>query len=168
MDLFNEFIDKKQREARRHLGIIKTILEGVGMKIQDYRDDPEPYIYVESPDAISFGGIRVYKIADRIAFRVQREQKTHPYGKAYILDLEEMFSDYMGDNLKQEEAGKKVMRALVSEIKQFFEKTKNAEQKIKRGEFDRDGYVDGIMLRNTGTDYANQITGPGYGSSAGR
>lgn len=167
MEIFNEFIDKKQREARRHLHILRQILENHKLKVEDYRDDEEPYIYVKAPDSLSFGGIRIYKVANQVAFRIQREQKTHPYGKAYSLDIEDMFSDYMSDNIEEEEAGKKVMKSLVQEVQQFFEKSKNAEQKIKRGEFDRD-FLDGIVLRNTGTDYANQVTSPGFGSASGR
>jgi hypothetical protein len=164
MDKFVEFVDKKQREANEQLGIVKKILEQQKLQVKDFRDDAEPYIFVLNPGGgLSFEGIRIYKIGNTLAYRVQREDRTHPYGKPYNLDLQEMFSDYMSENMKHEEAGKKVARALVHEIVDFFKKSSEAEKEIASGEFDEP--LDQAAVRSTtGTDYSSKV-GAQWGSS---
>jgi hypothetical protein len=165
MEKFIEFIDKKAREAKMQLSIIKKILEQHHLSVKDFTDEDEPYLYVTNPGGgLSFDGIRIYKIGNTLAYRVQREDKTHPYGKSYNLDLQEMFSDYMSDNMKQEEAGNKVARAVVHEIVNFFKKSSEAEKEISSGEFDEP--IDKAAIRSTsGTDYSSKVLGPGFGSS---
>jgi lipoate-protein ligase A len=145
------------------------MFETNGLHVKNYINDDEPYIYVLAPNkSLSFEGIRIYQIGGNIAFRVQREDTTHPYGKAYLLDVEDMFSDFMSENIKQEEAGKKVIKSVVSEVKSFFEKSLSAEKEFQQGQFDVMGDLDQTIAPTTGTDYANKVTSPGFGSSAGR
>jgi hypothetical protein len=54
-------------------------------------------------------------------------EKTHPFGKAYQLNLEEMFGDLLADHRNPEEAGKQVIKAVTEEVKKFFDKTASAE-----------------------------------------
>jgi len=168
MDTFVEFVDKKQREAKEQLSIVRKILEKNQLSVKDFTENTEPYIYVTNPGGgLSFEGVRVYKIGNTLAFRVQREATTHPYGKAYNLDLQEMFSDYMSNNMKYEEAGHKVARAVVHEIINFFKKSSDAEKEIANGEFDEPG--DPLTIRSTsGTDYSNKVMGAQWGSSQTR
>jgi hypothetical protein len=169
MDQFIEFVSKKDRDSKTQLGIVKKILEKHNLQVKDFREDSEPYIFVLNPGGgLSFDGIRIYKIGGTLAFRVQREDRTHPYGKSYNLDLQEMFSDYMSENMKHEEAGNKVARALVHEISDFFKKSSQAEKEIANGEFE-DGALDQAAIRSTtGTDYSSKVLGAGFGSSNGR
>lgn len=151
--LFREFVDHKERENRRHLKIIKKLLEAKDFKVKGYVETDDPYIFVASTNKkTSFNGIRVYHIGSQIAFRVQNEADTHPYGKAYPLDIEEMFNDLLSDN-KPKEAAQKVMTEVVREIKRFFDSSAKAE-----GEFeDATDPLDRLITKSTGTDYSNNL-----------
>jgi len=151
---FLEFVDRKQREAVKHLGLMEKLFQKSGMQISSFLEDEDPYIFVKSPtDRLSFDGVRIYEIGGVIAYRVQREQKTEPFGKSYLLDVEDMFNDFMSENMKEEEAGEKVIESVVSEIKKFFDKSAKAEQElIDNGQ---DGA--GIILKTGGTDYSSTV-----------
>jgi len=164
MKTFGEFIDKKGRAAKKELGIIKKTLEKDGMTVEDFLEDEDPYIYIRSAGGLSFDGIRVYKIGNNIAYRVQKEDKTHPYGVAYPLDMEDMFNDLISDNIGEEKAGREVMESIANEIKKFFQKSADAEKEIRASEFDKQKDPMGRAMQrsasvrsSTGTDYANLI-----------
>ena len=151
---FLEFIDRKQREGKKHLKLIEKVLRKGGMEVYSHLEDEDPYVFVKSTnDKLSFDGIRIYEIGDMITYRVQKEEKTHPYGKAYLLDIEDMFNDYMSENMKEEEAGKHVMKSLVEELKKFFSKSAKAEQELKNS----DQAGTGLIIKSGGTDYSNTI-----------
>src|ERR1017187_6959111 len=103
MRSFNEFVDKKTREAKKQLGIIEKVLHKNGLKVKSHLNDgTDPYVFIEDPTKqLSFGGVRIYKIGDSISFRVQKEEKTHPYGKAYQLDIEGMYKDLTSDDVTE-------------------------------------------------------------------
>lgn len=155
---FLEFVDRKQREAVKHLGLMEKLFQKSGMQISAHLNDEDPYIFVKSPDGrLSFDGVRVYEIGGMMAYRVQREQKTEPFGKAYLLDVEDMFNDFMSENMKEEDAGQKVIESVISEIKKFFVKSAKAEQElIDNGQ---DGA--GIILKTGGTDYSSSVINKG-------
>src|SRR3990167_10870428 len=93
---FNEFTDRKVRESKRQLILLKKLFEKQGMKVTAQLDDDHPYVFLHTPDQqVSFEGVRIYKLGGTLAYRVQKQAQTQPYGKAYSLDLEEMFEDYM-------------------------------------------------------------------------
>ena len=157
---FTSFVDKKMREGRRQLGLVKRILERQGMTVSEHLKEDSPYIFIKSPTkSLSFDGIRIFKpAADLMAFRVQKMEDTQPYGKAYPLDLEEMFDDYMGDNYKPEEAAHQIMQAVTEEITKFFTKRADAENDIRNAELDQNSDGLGkIMVRTTGTDYSSLV-----------
>jgi hypothetical protein len=157
---FVEFVDKKMRENRRHLGLVKKILEQNGMKVTDHRQEDDPYIFVNNTEkTMSFDGIRIYKIGDIMAYRVQKQENTHPYGRAYPLDLEEMYEDYMADDFKEEEVAKQIVQSVAEEMKKFFKKSAEAENDIRSAELDQnqDG-MGKIIVRTTGTDYSNMVS----------
>lgn len=157
---FGEFLDKKKRESIRQLKILHKLLEHTGLKVDSFvhADDPveEPYIYCYNPSRnASFDGIRIYKVGSQLAFRVQKESKTHPYGSAYPLNIEEMFNDFMTDEgVDEGKAGSRVIEYVGKEIKRFFEKSIEAEKDDRQGEIDGMGDV---MMRTTGTDYSALI-----------
>jgi hypothetical protein len=154
MPLFREFIDSKQRDAIKHLKLLEQVFKQSNVKVQNFVDEEEPYIFVYSPDdKLSFDGIRVYEIGESIAFRVQKEPETHPYGKAYQLNLEEMFNDFMSDNMKEENAGKKVIKSVVEEVKKFFRKSADAEADME----EENPSGNQIQLRTGGTDYSSLV-----------
>ena len=76
-----------------------------GEDIGDHLKEEDPYLYVHNKNEnLSFNGVRVYKIGDIMAYRIQKEEKTHPYGKAYLLDVENMFNEFLEDMEEKEEA----------------------------------------------------------------
>lgn len=158
---FREFVDKRTREARKQLATIKRILENGGFGVNDFTMDEDPYIFAKNPAGnLPFDGVRIYRIGDEIAYRVQKEEKTHPYGKAFGLDIEEMFNDLISDEgMTEQKAGKEVMKAVQEEIRQFFNKNAEAEKEFRAGDFDFGGDPSGhvTVSSSTGTDYSNTI-----------
>jgi hypothetical protein len=131
MKTFNEFVDHKTREARKHLGIIKKVLEAHGKHVADHRDEEEPYIFLRGEGGSSFDGVRIYNIAGSIA-------------------------------------GKKVMKAITEEFDNFFQKSAEAEEELKQGEFDHPVDPMGrVAVKTTGTDYANQVQGWTHSTTSG-
>ncbi len=158
---FKTFVDKKQRESKRQLGLVKQILERQGMAVTSHLDDDDPFVFIKSPTkSLSFDGIRIFKPAsDIMAFRVQKQEDTAPYGKSYLLDLEEMFNDYMGDDYKPEDAAQQCIQAVTEEVKKFFKKSVDAENDIRNAELDQDKDGMGkILVKSSGTDYSNNIS----------
>jgi len=157
---FGDFIDKKQRDAMKQLKLIEQLLTLQGFKVDDFMTEgheDDPYIFVSNPSKnTSFDGVRIYKIGDIIAFRIQKESETHPYGNAYTLDIERMFDDLMSEEEMDEiKAGKLVMKAVAKELKSFFDKSQEAEDESRSG--DVMSGDDNVMIRSTGTDYSSQI-----------
>jgi hypothetical protein len=157
---FGDFLDKKKREGVKQLRVLHKLLERNGMKVESFIEandpDAEPYIYCYNPSRNgSFDGIRIYRIGEQLAFRVQKESKTHPYGSAYPLDIEEMFNDFLTDaKVDEQKAGEKVIEYVGKEIKRFFEKCIKAERDIRDASIEDMG---NILVKTTGTDYSALI-----------
>lgn len=140
---FGDFVDKKKRESIRQLGLVKKMLEHSGLKVDNFlesEDVSEPYVFCHNPSRNgSFDGVRIYKIGGELAFRIQKESKTHPYGSAYPLPIESMFNDFLSDDgMDESKAGKKIIEAVNKEIKQFFEKSVEAEKEVRKTEIESD------------------------------
>lgn len=132
---FSSFLDRKQQKARKELKIVGELLERGGFQVECFIKSEEPYIYVKSDtDGLPFEGVRVYKVGDQIAYRIQRENKTEPYGSAYSLDLEEIFGELITD-MSEEKAAKKIGEAVVEEFKNFFKKSVEAQDRLNSSEF---------------------------------
>lgn len=156
MKKFFEFLDKKEREAKHQLKIIEKILGGHGFVVKDHISNDDPYVFVYNPKKNTFfDGIRIYKVGNQLSFRVQKEEKTHPFGKAYPLAIEDMFTDLVSD-FKPEHAGKKIIEAVVTEVKKFFLKSSEAEKDIRDKQFDSDPFGK-VQVRSSdyGMDYSN-------------
>jgi hypothetical protein len=157
---FGDFIDKKQRDAMKQLKLIEQVLTKHGFQVDDFMTEgheDDPYIFVSNPNKnTSFDGVRIYKIGDIIAFRIQKESETHPYGNAYTLAVEKMFDDLMSeDEMDEIKAGKLVMKAIAKELHSFFDKSEQAEDESRAGEIDMSN--DNVMVRSTNSDYSSQI-----------
>lgn len=156
-------MDKKRREGLKQLSLLKQLLERTGMKTESFLDNgevDEPYVFCWSPSGgSSFGGIRIYKLGNQIAFRVQKENKTHPYGSAYPLNVEEMFNDFISEEqVDEKKAGDMVIEHVAKEIKNFFEKSLNAERDEREGLIDKEKEAAGsVLVRSTGTDYSSLV-----------
>jgi len=154
MQRFVEFVDRKQRESRRQLRIVKKMLESGDLEVKGHLDSDDPFVWVKAKDKkLPFEGIRVYQVGDQIAFRVQNLEGTEPYGRAYPLNIEQMFNDFMGENIGEEKAGKKVIEAVVNEVKKFFRKSAEASEEIRTGQ--KDGV--GTIVKTGGSDYSAMV-----------
>lgn len=155
---FHEFVDRKKRECRKHLALLKKLFEKTGFRVIERLEDDDPYIYVKNTSKnVSFDGVRVYKLGDTVAYRVAKQEQTHPYGKAYMLAVEDMFDDFISE-YDEGEAIKMVVTEVSKEMKKFFTKSEEAEYELNTTQFDRGIAGQGqIMLRGGGTDYSNQV-----------
>lgn len=158
---FGDFVDKKKRESIRQLRLLKQVLESHGLKVENFlnADDDDPYVFCYSPSKSgSFDGIRIYKIGDQLAFRIQKENRTHPYGKAYPLPIEDMFHYFLSDDdVDQTKAGKKVIDSVVKEVRRFFDKSIEAERDERHKDIDQDNPEGNVLVRTTGTDYSSLV-----------
>ncbi len=157
---FGDFIDKKQRDSLKQLKLIEQLLASQGFNVDDFLkegNEEDPYIFVYNPNKnTSFDGVRIYKIGDVIAFRIQKESETHPYGEAYSLDIEKMFDDLMSEEeMDQINAGKLIIKAVAKELKSFFAKSEEAESDSRMGMITQP--EDSAVIRSTGTDYSSLI-----------
>jgi hypothetical protein len=151
---FREYIDRKSRQARKQLQTTKKVLEQNNFQVDDFSSEDDPYIFLHSPDAsLTFGGVRIYPIAEKLAYRVQKAAETYPFGAAYDLDMEAMYADLMADNVDEKEAAQKIIESVGEEFKKFFEKSKKAEQKVAANG------ITPIMARPNVNDYGNTIYG---------
>lgn len=158
---FGEFVDKKKRDAISQLRLVKKMLESHGFKVEDFlnsnEDDHYIFCHGDRHDG-GFDGIRIYKIGNDIAFRVQKESKTHPYGSAYLLPIETMFHDFLTDeNVDQKKAGEMVIEAVGKEVRKFFEKSAKAAKEYRSDMLASDP----VMVRSSGTDYSALIFNKG-------
>lgn len=157
MKRFKEFLDKKSRSAKKELSIVKKVLEHEGLSATDHLDADDPFVFVRNTSGkLSFEGIRIYKIGNDLAYRVQKEEKTHPYGKAYSLGIEEIFEDLISE-MDEEKAGKQVMKALAEELKSFFKKSSEAEKQLRSSEMNNRNGNSPVSVRDMGTDYSNTV-----------
>jgi len=158
---FKEFVNKKDREANHQLKIIKKLLEKAGFTVEAFlENEDDPYVFLNTnDDQLSFDGVRIYKLGDVMAFRVQKEKDTHPYGKAYQLDIEAMFNDMMSESGSEKKAGEEVIESVADEFKRFFKKSRTAEKDLKSAEVEQER-EDGngkVLVRNNTLDYASMV-----------
>lgn len=154
---FSDFVDRKERTSRKHLELVKQMLEQSGFRIVDkMKTRNEPHLFVFNPqNNLSFDGVRVYEIGGDIAYRIQKEATTEPFGKAYPIPVEKMFEDLMGeDDMDDEQIGKEIIKSVISELKEFFEKSYDAERKGPPAQ----DPLGKVHMRTSGTDYANNVT----------
>lgn len=161
MRSFRDFYENKVRQSIKQLNIVSQVLEKAGFKVDTFLGEQfdEPYIYVYNPNQnTTFHGVRMYKIGDKIAYRVQRESKTHPYGNAYSLEVELMFDDLMEEGeSKPEDIGGKVLQMVAQELHTFFEESAKAEKPNAENEKDLDG-MGSVHIRNPlGGDYSSMV-----------
>lgn len=154
---FKEFIDKKKRESIRQLRTVKKVLDHGGFTTEAYFTKDDPYLFVYSNnDQLTFAGVRVYKIGDTLAYRIQKDKETHPYGNAYSLNIEEMYNDLISENGNEQEAGERIISAITAEFISFFKKSGEAEEELSQDDVDSYGKV----VSNSGVfDLSTNVSG---------
>jgi hypothetical protein len=162
MRSFRDFYENKVRLAMKHLNILSKVMEHSGFKVDSFLNEQfeEPYIFIYNPNSnTSFQGVRVYKIGDKIAYRIQRENQTHPYGNAYSLEVELMFDDLVEEGEDPKHVGSKVMEIITKEFRAFFDESAKAEK--ERNVADQGAENDAlgsVHIRNPlGGDYSSMV-----------
>jgi imidazoleglycerol phosphate dehydratase HisB len=158
---FLEFVDHKEREGKRHLKILHKLFQSEDFETKEHINNDDPYIFITNPlKNASFDGIRIYEIGSTLAFRIQKEENCHPFGRAYQLDVEEMYSDLLTDHHKAEDAGKALVKMIAEEIKLFFNRQAKAENELKdifKGSDPKTPF-NRVAVKSQGMDYANLVT----------
>jgi len=162
MKNFLEFVNVKDDQKVENLELLTTILRNDGLKVHEFLDNhKEPYIYVFNPlDDLSFQGVTVYKKGDILAFRAQRYQDSQPYGSAYNIDMQGIYDDLLYKENDKKKALGIICKKLCKNMRDFFRKSKKAEDEVLKSQLRSPEDSDGagqIIIRNTGTDYSNQI-----------
>lgn len=152
---FSAFVDKKTNKARRELEVVRDVLKEAGVKVEDFLKDEDPYLFVPSnKQSLDFGGIRIYKVGNNMAYRIQNEDKTEPYGASYSMNIEGMFEDLISD-MGEDKAAEEVKKAIVEEINNFFTKSLEAQDELSSSGFDPHSKI--MMVPGRSTDIANMM-----------
>lgn len=155
--LFKDFMKNKDRIGQKYLKILENVLKQGGLKVENFLDTEEPYLFVYSNKDLSFDGIRLYKIGDVIAYKTQKENNTHPYGQPYLLNVEDIFNDLISDDKEPEKAGDLTAKYLVEELNKFFSKSFDAEENNNDSQISRADSLGRVVIDASGIDYAASI-----------
>lgn len=171
---FNDYQNKSILESRRKIKIIHKVLNYLNVKNKMFLDGQDPYIYVKSlynrSDVL---GIRIYPIANKIAFKIQDSYKSLPQGKPHLLDFEKVYGEIidnysrnksvkkntegmeetegmegvegMEEDNSEEKAASKVAKQFLETLKKFFKTKLPTQEKEKAATI------------NLGTDYSSSI-----------
>jgi hypothetical protein len=151
---FSSFLDKKNKEIKKELEIIKDILKEGNFEVKDFFCDEYPYLFLKNTEpGLDFDGVRIYKVGSNLAYRIQKESETAPYGAAYSLDLEEIFEDLITD-MDEEKAAEQVKKAVREEFKTFFKKSAQAQEEINSGSLDP---LSKVIVGNSHGDLSNTM-----------
>jgi len=151
---FSSFLDKKIKEAKKELKIIRDILKEENFEVEDFLCDDSPYLFLKSTEnGLDFDGVRIYKIGSNIAYRIQKENKTAPYGASYSLNIEDAFSDLITD-MSEEKAASQIKKAVKEEFKSFFKKSIEAQENINTGGLDSNNK---FLIGNSHGDLSNTM-----------
>ncbi len=153
---FSSFLDIKNKKIIEQLEILEKILSKK-FKVDSFLQNESPYVFVYSQEEnLPFQGVRIYKVGSNWAYRIQNENETQPYGKAYPLKLEEIYEDLVADS-QEKDVGEIIANALIEEFENFFKKSSEAE--MNNNSFiitKKDVSNQTIVGRNSG-DFSNMI-----------
>lgn len=162
MKTYLEFYNILKQEKQEDLETLMFVLRKDGLRVEDFSElDENPYIYCYNPlEDTSFQGVRIYKHGDILAFKVAKFPDSQPYGAAYSIDLQGMYDALIEEKKEKKDALKELCKKVSAEMRKFFRKSKVAEDKIVKSQVRDPDALDGagqITIRNTGTDYSNQV-----------
>lgn len=162
MKTFNEYKNVLDDQTKNNLELLTRIFRKDGLKVHEFLDQKkDPYIYIFNPlDDLSFQGVAVYKKGNILAYRPQRYQDSQPYGAAYLIPIQDIYEDLVYKEKDKKEALKILCKKLCKDMRSFFRDSKKAEDDVLQSQLRSPQDVDGagqIIIRNTGTDYANTI-----------
>jgi len=151
---FMSYISRRNQQVIEHLKLVKEILGKGGLEVRDNTsENADPYLFVFNPQSnLSFDGIRIYNIGNKLAFRAQKHEDTEPFGKAYGLNVEKLFEDMMTDDTEDKKMAVDIAKAIIAEVKMFFKESWKAENDPELAKKDP---LDRILVRTAGHDYSN-------------
>jgi hypothetical protein len=151
MHNFFDYISRSTLNNERKLKTLHKILKRGGIKNRIFIKSDDPYVFVYSTDSeCDFQGVRIYPIANKMAFRIQNRVDTHPYGRPYLLDFEGMFNSFMAkEDADEMKAGKKVIEHFINSMKKFF--------KLSAGAQNEEDNIENLSTKTQGTDYSSQV-----------
>lgn len=153
---FSSFLDIKNKKTIEQLEILKKILSE-SFKIDSNIKSIDPYIFVYSNNEdLPFQGVRVYKIGSNWAYRIQNENETQPYGKAYPINLEQAYEDIVSD-YSEEEVGEYIAKALLEEFENFFEKSAEAQRDSNSFVITKKDISNQTIVSKNSGDFSNMI-----------
>lgn len=153
---FSSFLDIKNKKTIEQLEILGKILSE-SFKIDSNIKSIDPYIFVYSnKENLPFQGVRVYKIGSNWAYRIQNENETQPYGRAYPINLEQAYEDLVSD-YSEEEVGEYIAKALVEEFKNFFEKSVEAQRDSNSFVITKKDISNQTIVSKNSGDFSNMI-----------
>jgi hypothetical protein len=151
MHNFFDYISRSTLSNERKLKIIHQILKKGEVKSKIFINEDDPYVFVYSTNTgCDFEGIRIYPIANKMAFKIQNRVDTHPYGRPYLLDFESIFNSFMAtEDADEIEAGKNSIKHFIKNIKKFFRMSADAQNE--------EDNVENLSAKTQGTDYSTQV-----------
>jgi hypothetical protein len=156
-----EFNFAKHKQTEKRLSLFKKVLEKDGFRVDEFFNDSKPYIFCYAPlENLDFQGIRIFENGKTMAFQVSKTKDTLPYGIARSLEINDLFDEICSFEPDKFKATKILIEEISIEIRKFFSKSKSAEDELMGKIIDGQSGGDkagAIVVRNAGTDYANQV-----------
>jgi hypothetical protein len=156
---FSSFLDIKNKKTIKELEVLKDTLSK-HFKIDAFLERENPYIFLranKSDEDLNFEGVRIYKIGSSMAYRIQNENETEPYGQAYPLNLEEMFEELIPD-MDDKKAAKVIQDCLIDEFTNFFKKSSEIQKELRSGQFNKNDISAPVVVTGSNSgDYTNSI-----------
>ena len=161
MKTFLEFNFAKHKETERRLELLKKVLEKDGLRVESFLNVSKPYIFCYAPlENLDFQGIRIFENGKTMAFQVAKTKETLPYGIARSLEINDLFDQICEFENDKSKAVQVLIKEINKEVRKFFSMSKDAEDELMGKIIDGQSGGDkagAIVIRNTGTDYANQV-----------
>lgn len=153
---FNDYQNKSVLESIKKIKIIHNLLKLLNIKSMLFLKGQDSYVYVKSHGYnLEIKGIRIYAIANKIAFKIQNGPKDLPQGTPYLLDFEKVYGEVIDSYEKKDKkdktdadikAAEKVAEQFLQTLKEFFKKKTSSRMDKEK-----------VSQINLGTDYSSLI-----------
>jgi hypothetical protein len=157
----------KTFEPKRLHNLYLALKKGGLAVINRIHQQNDPHLWVQAhPQPEEYRGLRIYLLGNICAFRVQKLEKTEPYGKSYLLDLQEMYDNILED-LGEEEDNKDpnmamniLIKQMCDKIRKFYIDSIKDEEEFLSAQLngpERQDIGGAAILPVTGIDYSSQV-----------
>lgn len=157
----------KTFEPKRLHNLYLALKKGGLAVINRIHQQNDPHLWVQAhPQPEEYRGLRIYLLGNICAFRVQKLESTEPYGKSYLLDLQEMYDNILED-LGEEEDNKDpnmamniLIKQMCDKIRKFYIDSIKDEEEFLSAQLngpERQDIGGAAILPVTGIDYSSQV-----------